>query len=88
VTARDTRNPGRGPGYRPATRHLHRCPVGECGESVAPGRLMCTPHWRLVPRPLQGAVWQAWDGGRGRGTPAHTAAIVRAIGAAERAVAG
>lgn len=37
---------------------LHPCSV--CGKPVPRGRLMCAPHWRLVPLPLQREVWAAW----------------------------
>jgi hypothetical protein len=45
--------------------------------------LMCRPHWYQVPKPIRGAVWAAWDEGRGAGTPAHRAAIEAAIAAVE-----
>jgi hypothetical protein len=44
--------------------------------------LMCRPHWSQVPKPIQRAVWAAWDEGRGAGTtPAHRAAIEAAVAA-------
>jgi hypothetical protein len=35
------------------------CPVG-CGRVVEPGKLMCLPCWREVPRDLQQAVNRSW----------------------------
>lgn len=40
---------------------------------------MCRPHWRMVPKPLQRAVWAAWRNGLGAGSPEHAAAIRAAI---------
>jgi hypothetical protein len=63
----------------------HRCPVGGCTRDVPYAKLMCAPDWRLVPKPLQSAVYAAWANGRGAGTPAHQAAIDAAIAAANAA---
>jgi hypothetical protein len=41
--------------------------------------LMCRPHWFMVPKPLRDAVWNAWAGGLGRGSPAHRDAILAAV---------
>ncbi len=57
----------------------HACPAMKCENSVAPDQLMCSRHWYMVPRPVRSAVWRAWSDGAGAGTPAHTAAISRAI---------
>ena len=57
----------------------HDCPARGCPQRVAPHMLMCRPHWFMVPKPLQRAVWTAWDGGAGAGTPEHTAAIRAAV---------
>lgn len=40
------------------------CPVDPCQRTVRPGQLMCGPHWRLVPKDTQRAVystWRAWN---------------------------
>jgi hypothetical protein len=83
-----TRNAGRGPvsgwlspGQTRPTAHV--CPVGGCRESVRADRLMCRPHWYLVPRPLRDAVWAAWRSGGGAGSPAHAAAVRAAIAAVD-----
>lgn len=63
----------------------HQCPRNGCKQVVArDDKLMCRDDWRLVPAPLQRAVWEAWDNGNGRGTPAHAAAIQAAIRAVNR----
>lgn len=40
------------------------CPVearsGACGARVAPGRIMCQPHWQKVPADLRTAYFVAW----------------------------
>lgn len=47
-------------------------------------QLACYPHWQRVPRPLQRAVYAAWNHGQGRGTKAHTLAVQRAVEAMNR----
>jgi len=71
------------PGARPDD-DTHQCPARGCARPVPPGMLMCPADWRRVPKPLQRAVWAAWDDGRGQGTPAHRAACRAAIAAADR----
>jgi hypothetical protein len=62
----------------------HPCPVSGCDVMDVPDDLLtCRQDWRLVPKPLQQAVYRAWDHGRGRGTRAHTAACDAAVRAAE-----
>ena len=61
----------------------HECPAVRCPARVSLGMLMCRPHWRMVPRPLQNAVYAAWDNGLGAGTPAHEAAMDAAIRAVD-----
>jgi hypothetical protein len=59
----------------------HECPADGCTASVDITMLMCPKHWYMVPKPLRAAVWRAWARGEGGGTPAHTAAIRKAIDA-------
>lgn len=70
--------PGRGPGSR-------LCPAAGCHRPVSPDRLMCRPHWYLVPKPLRDVVWATWRSGAGVGTLAHADAIRAAIAAASEA---
>jgi hypothetical protein len=42
----------------------HLCHAEGCGARVPPRVLMCLPHWRLVPAPLQRAVWDAYRPGQ------------------------
>jgi len=63
----------------------HECPARNCTKRVEAGRLMCRDDWYRVPRPLRAAVWRAWDYGAGAGSEAHTAAIMAAIAAVNRA---
>ena len=57
----------------------HPCPAG-CGRTVNDDdKLMCSEDWKRVPKPLQNAVYRAFDYGRGRGSAAHLAAVKAAI---------
>jgi hypothetical protein len=60
----------------------HKCPAPDCDVSLQGAQLMCPPHWRQVPRPLQQEVYAAWNHGRGIGTERHW----RAVRAAKQAV--
>lgn len=60
----------------------HRCPARRCTRQVSYDLLMCAPHWRMVPKPLQRAVWAAWRDGQGAGT----VELIHAQDAAIRAV--
>lgn len=44
----------------PLPEHLHHCPVPGCPKRLPPHLLMCSPHWRLVPKDLQAVVYDAW----------------------------
>lgn len=66
------------------TRH---CPVHSCDHAVPLTLLMCPMHWRMVPGPIQAAVYRAWDNGLGAGTPQHNQARRAAIIAVERKLA-
>ncbi|HZR50167.1 MAG TPA: hypothetical protein VFB06_11665 [Streptosporangiaceae bacterium] len=64
----------------------HQCPLVACDvKDVPDDRLLCRQDWARVPKPLQQAVYRAWDHGRGRGTKAHSAACAAAISAAQKA---
>lgn len=43
----------------------HTCPCAGCGREIPSGLLMCGPHWRMVPKPHQDAVWAAWRAAQG-----------------------
>jgi hypothetical protein len=66
----------------------HECPATGCTRAVSGSMLMCRPHWYMVPKALRNAVWTAWADGSGAGTPAHRAAILAAIDAVDRKLAG
>jgi hypothetical protein len=76
----ETRNAGRGPGSQP-TAHL--CPAGGCRAKVRADRLMCAPHWRLVPYRLRAVVWATWRSGAGAGSPEHRDACAAAVAAVD-----
>lgn len=42
----------------------HVCHAEGCNVEVPPRMLMCLPHWRMVPRPLQDAVWATYIPGQ------------------------
>lgn len=58
---------------------LHTCPAEGCQQEVRDDRLMCWSHWKLVPKELQDAVYEAWNNGRGAGTEEHQLACRAAI---------
>jgi hypothetical protein len=64
----------------------HQCPAGGCTRRVPAHMLMCREDWYRVPKALRNALWTAWDGGRGAGTPPHREAMRAAIDALGRAV--
>lgn len=35
----------------------HTCHALRCKTTVPPKMFMCAKHWRMVPRPMQDAVW-------------------------------
>lgn len=68
---------------REATKHS--CPVGGCPSWVPADKLMCAPHWRLVPRDIQRRVYAAY-----RSEPGgveHRGAMMAAITAVTKATA-
>ena len=44
----------------------HDCHALNCGTPVPPRMHMCKPHWRMVPRRLQSALWAAYVPGQER----------------------
>lgn len=42
----------------------HTCHARGCGTPVKPELLCCLKHWRMVPRPVQRAVWAAYRPGQ------------------------
>lgn len=44
----------------------HTCHARGCRVEVPPKMLMCLRHWRMVPRPLQQAVWATYRPGQER----------------------
>ncbi len=42
----------------------HTCHVDGCDLECEPRRLMCAPHWRMVPRDLQKAVCRHYRAGQ------------------------
>lgn len=42
----------------------HLCHAVGCNERVLPSRLMCPPHWFMVPRALRTRVWRAYRPGQ------------------------
>jgi hypothetical protein len=63
----------------------HACPIEGCSNNRVPdGIFMCARHWRLVPRPLQKAVYAAYRSGlRASNSQNHREAI-RVVEGAER----
>lgn len=42
----------------------HTCHAEACDVVVPPRMLMCRPHWRMVPKRLQDAIWDAYVPGQ------------------------
>jgi hypothetical protein len=38
----------------------HRCPVNDCATVVDTDKLMCPPHWSMVPMVLQAEVYRTY----------------------------
>ena len=53
----------------------HQCPRSGCTRQVPDDLLLCATDFRIVPIPLRRALYQAWGGGKGRGSDAHQAAV-------------
>ena len=62
----------------------HTCPARGCAATVPYQKLSCARHWRMVPLPVQRAVYAAW---RSRDMVAHRAAMLAAIEAMDGEVA-
>lgn len=45
----------------------HRCPAADCTITVARDTFMCARHWRMIPRPLQAAIYDAYGRTNDRG---------------------
>lgn len=41
----------------------HPCPVKGCERPAKDQQLMCWPHWRRVPRPLNKAIFETFANG-------------------------
>lgn len=52
----------------------HRCPLADCSNKVPDNVFMCARHWRMVPRPLQLAVYESWRS-EGRAGENHREAL-------------
>jgi hypothetical protein len=65
----------------------HHCHARGCEKEVPPKLLMCLPHWRMVPRDLQRAVWATYVPGqevRKDPTPEYIQAHLAAVEAVAR----
>src|SRR5690348_14114849 len=60
----------------------HRCPIANCTVMVKPGIFMCARHWRMVPKPLQAAVYESFRA-TGNGLSANHREAVRVVLASE-----
>lgn len=60
----------------------HECPVANCLISVPRQMFMCARHWRMVPRPLQAAVYASYRS-QGRFSENHAEAV-RVVNEAEK----
>jgi len=42
----------------------HTCHARNCTRAVPPKMFMCLKHWRMVPKPLQQAIWATYRPGQ------------------------
>jgi hypothetical protein len=68
----------------------HLCHAQGCQVEVPPKLLMCKRHWRMVPKPLQEAVWATYRPGQERSKDPtreylqNAAEAIRAVAEKER----
>lgn len=60
------------------------CPITSCRAQIRANHLMCYPHWKLVPRPLQMRVYATYKRGQenqgiGAASPEYVEAMAEAI---------
>lgn len=48
----------------PEEDNVHRCHAKNCLTPIPPKLLMCLPHWRMVPREIQAAIWRHYRPGQ------------------------
>lgn len=65
----------------------HTCHAMKCGKPCPPKWLMCKPHWKLVLKVLQDAVWKHYQEGQEDRIVAPTEAYLKAADDAIRYVA-
>jgi hypothetical protein len=57
----------------------HHCPVSSCSIIVPSHMFMCARHWRMVPKPLQAAVYESYrSSGRLSGNHRESVRVVNA----------
>lgn len=61
----------------------HRCPSPNCASMVPYEMLMCTRHWRMVPKPLQKAIYDTYNGNALQAHRENCAEAIRITGASE-----
>lgn len=66
----------------------HPCAAGPCTLRIAASKLMCSPHWAMVPPDVQKAVYATWARGIGAGSAGHRKAVKAAINAVDAQLAG
>ena len=44
--------------------HPHHCHARGCDQAIAPRLLMCSRHWRMVPKALRDALWATYRVGQ------------------------
>jgi hypothetical protein len=61
----------------------HRCHAQNCPAMVPHHIFMCARHWRMIPKPLQAAIREAWESGSDQAHRANSLEAVRVVAAAE-----
>jgi len=55
------------------------CAIPGCGMVIPREMLMCRKHWRLVPTPIQNAVWHSYRNGATKAWLAAREAAIKAV---------
>ena len=61
----------------------HVCAADGCKKEISVALLMCRPHWKLVPKRIQSAIWRTYEKSDRNRYYAHVTDAIRAVARAE-----
>jgi len=38
-----------------------KCPCRRCDVALAPGQILCQPHWSILSKEFQGSLFETWE---------------------------